>query len=302
MRLPGARRAASCRASRSGSSTTTARCCPNDGESVGEFEVRGPWITASYYKDDDPDKFHDGWLRTGDVGQPRRTRASCRSPTGPRTSSSRAASGSPRSSSRTRSWRTRASSRRPSSRCPTSAGTSARSSAWSPARRRRAPTPEELAGFLERQGGAVVAARAVGVHRRGAEDLGRQVRQEGAAGPATPRASSRSSHDRGARGALTVDQRARPTTWPTWPISCRRSPSAWPTSPSTACARRPIPTSPTRPRPRRWSGASPGAAGRRAGRRHPRRAASASTTPSAGALGSAGALVQRVDEGRAAAP
>jgi fatty-acyl-CoA synthase len=41
---------------------------PNDGESVGEFEIRGPWITGSYYKDEDPAKFHDGWLRTGDVG------------------------------------------------------------------------------------------------------------------------------------------------------------------------------------------------------------------------------------------
>jgi fatty-acyl-CoA synthase len=25
-------------------------------------------VTGSYYKDDDPAKFHDGWLRTGDVG------------------------------------------------------------------------------------------------------------------------------------------------------------------------------------------------------------------------------------------
>ncbi len=41
---------------------------PNDGESVGEFEVRGPWVTASYYKEPDPSRFHDGWLRTGDVG------------------------------------------------------------------------------------------------------------------------------------------------------------------------------------------------------------------------------------------
>jgi fatty-acyl-CoA synthase len=41
---------------------------PNDGESVGEFEVRGPWITASYYRDPAPDRFHDGWLRTGDIG------------------------------------------------------------------------------------------------------------------------------------------------------------------------------------------------------------------------------------------
>jgi fatty-acyl-CoA synthase len=41
---------------------------PNDGTSVGEFEVRGPWITASYYGDPAPDRFHDGWLRTGDLG------------------------------------------------------------------------------------------------------------------------------------------------------------------------------------------------------------------------------------------
>jgi fatty-acyl-CoA synthase len=41
---------------------------PWDGEAVGEIEVRGPWITGSYYKDDDPQKFHEGWLRTGDVG------------------------------------------------------------------------------------------------------------------------------------------------------------------------------------------------------------------------------------------
>jgi len=41
---------------------------PNDGEAVGEVEVRGPWITGAYYKDDDPAKFRDGWLRTGDVG------------------------------------------------------------------------------------------------------------------------------------------------------------------------------------------------------------------------------------------
>ncbi|RPA06239.1 fatty acid--CoA ligase [Gordonia sp. OPL2] len=41
---------------------------PSDGRSVGEVEVRGPWITGSYYGIDAADKFHDGWLRTGDVG------------------------------------------------------------------------------------------------------------------------------------------------------------------------------------------------------------------------------------------
>jgi fatty-acyl-CoA synthase len=41
---------------------------PWDGKTAGEIEVRGPWITGSYYKDPSPEKFHDGWLRTGDVG------------------------------------------------------------------------------------------------------------------------------------------------------------------------------------------------------------------------------------------
>lgn len=38
-----------------------------DGESVGEIEVRGPWVTDRYANIDAPEKFHDGWLRTGDV-------------------------------------------------------------------------------------------------------------------------------------------------------------------------------------------------------------------------------------------
>jgi len=42
---------------------------PNDGKSVGELEVRGPWITGSYYLDRDAEKFDSGWLRTGDVGR-----------------------------------------------------------------------------------------------------------------------------------------------------------------------------------------------------------------------------------------
>jgi fatty-acyl-CoA synthase len=42
---------------------------PADGESVGEVEVRGPWITGAYYRGRDAEKFADGWLRTGDVGK-----------------------------------------------------------------------------------------------------------------------------------------------------------------------------------------------------------------------------------------
>jgi fatty-acyl-CoA synthase len=75
------------------------RTLPWDGESTGELELRGPWITASYYApaqvsvpaagsaagDESPadaasagspadggpdaDRFRDGWLRTGDVGR-----------------------------------------------------------------------------------------------------------------------------------------------------------------------------------------------------------------------------------------
>jgi fatty-acyl-CoA synthase len=42
---------------------------PHDGESVGELEVRGPWVTGAYYRGRDSAKFADGWLRTGDVGK-----------------------------------------------------------------------------------------------------------------------------------------------------------------------------------------------------------------------------------------
>jgi fatty-acyl-CoA synthase len=40
----------------------------HDGVAVGEIEVSGPWITGSYYNASAPEKFDDGWLRTGDVG------------------------------------------------------------------------------------------------------------------------------------------------------------------------------------------------------------------------------------------
>jgi fatty-acyl-CoA synthase len=42
---------------------------PWDGESMGELEVRGPWVAASYY--DSPDQAdrwtEDGWFKTGDI-------------------------------------------------------------------------------------------------------------------------------------------------------------------------------------------------------------------------------------------
>jgi fatty-acyl-CoA synthase len=45
---------------------------PWDGESVGEVEVRGPWVIESYLDPDDDaneERFHDGWLRSGDLGR-----------------------------------------------------------------------------------------------------------------------------------------------------------------------------------------------------------------------------------------
>ena len=39
-----------------------------DGKTVGEFEIRGPWLTGAYFGVEDPEKFRDGWLRTGDIG------------------------------------------------------------------------------------------------------------------------------------------------------------------------------------------------------------------------------------------
>jgi fatty-acyl-CoA synthase len=43
---------------------------PRDGVTVGEIEVRGPWVAASYYQQpEEANKWsRDGWLRTGDMG------------------------------------------------------------------------------------------------------------------------------------------------------------------------------------------------------------------------------------------
>src|ERR1700738_995080 len=42
---------------------------PWDGKTMGELEVRGPWIASSYYdRPDSADRFtDDGWFRTGDI-------------------------------------------------------------------------------------------------------------------------------------------------------------------------------------------------------------------------------------------
>lgn len=40
-----------------------------DDKSVGEVQVRGPWVTGEYFATDTTDDFSDGWLRTGDIGR-----------------------------------------------------------------------------------------------------------------------------------------------------------------------------------------------------------------------------------------
>jgi fatty-acyl-CoA synthase len=41
---------------------------PWDGQTMGELQSRGPWITSGYYNDPrTADAFMDGWFRTGDV-------------------------------------------------------------------------------------------------------------------------------------------------------------------------------------------------------------------------------------------
>ncbi len=41
---------------------------PNDGEAIGELEVKGSWVATSYFKNANEDRFRDYWYRTGDIG------------------------------------------------------------------------------------------------------------------------------------------------------------------------------------------------------------------------------------------
>ncbi|CAM4503985.1 long-chain fatty acid--CoA ligase [Corallococcus exiguus] len=46
----------------------TGEILPWDGKAMGELEVRGPMVAASYYGDEGKDRFtKDGWFKTGDV-------------------------------------------------------------------------------------------------------------------------------------------------------------------------------------------------------------------------------------------
>jgi fatty-acyl-CoA synthase len=42
--------------------------CAWDGETMGEIQVRGPWIVKEYYRDErSPQSFDRGWFKTGDI-------------------------------------------------------------------------------------------------------------------------------------------------------------------------------------------------------------------------------------------
>jgi fatty-acyl-CoA synthase len=41
--------------------------CRGTARPSGRCRCAGPWITGAYHRDPDPEKFMDGWLRTGDV-------------------------------------------------------------------------------------------------------------------------------------------------------------------------------------------------------------------------------------------
>ena len=48
----------------------TGEVLPWDGETVGELECRGPWVATDYWSHSGAsaaEKFHDGWLKTGDM-------------------------------------------------------------------------------------------------------------------------------------------------------------------------------------------------------------------------------------------
>ena len=166
---------------------TPARSCRGTARRRGELQVSGPWIARDYYHDPRAsESFTDGRLAAHRRrGHHLARRATSAWSTGPRTSSSPAASGSARSSSRTRSWPTRRSPRRPSSPSP--------DDKWSErplacvVRQARAAAHRGRGDRLAAApGGQVVAARRRGVHRRGAEDVGRQVLEEGRCGTVSP--------------------------------------------------------------------------------------------------------------------
>ena len=165
---------------------------PWDDEAVGEIEVRGPWITASYYLDPSPEKFDDGWLCTGDVGRV--------SPNGYVQITDRAKdvikSGGEWISSVELEGLLMA---HPDVLEASVVGVPDEKWGERPlacvVRREGSDIgPAVLCEFLGGQRRALAAARALELHRRGAEDERRQVRQEGPARPSRRGRARRRDH------------------------------------------------------------------------------------------------------------
>ena len=189
---------------RSGWWPRTARCMPNDGESVGEFEVRGPWITGSYYGEPDArsGSTTDGCGPGTSGPRPPGLHADQRPDQGRHQvgwgvdlvgRARERGHGPPR---RVRGGRHRRARRTVERASPGGRG----------AGRGRRPLGRRDARLPRGTGQQVVAARAMDLHRGDAQDQRGQVRQEGPAGPGTPteastwsRSTSRPPADRGGR-------------------------------------------------------------------------------------------------------
>ena len=138
--------------------------CPGTARPSASSRCAARGSPRRYYKDDDPEKFHDGWLRTGDVGTIDRhgyltltDRAKDVIKSGGEWISSVDLENAPDGAPRRRS-------RRPSSASPTRSGTSGR---WPPSCCARAPSADldDLREFLATQVRQVAAARRLGLHR-----------------------------------------------------------------------------------------------------------------------------------------
>ena len=162
---------------------------PRDGESVGEFEIRGPWVTASYYQRRGPGQVPQR------VAAHRRRRHHRREgvhadhrPEQGRDQVGRGVDQLGRARGRGHEPPRGLRGRRGRRARPPLAGAPA--GVRGPDARGQ-PNGRGAPRLPPGPGGPVVAARALGLRGRHPQDLGRQVRQEGAAGPARRRRAGR---------------------------------------------------------------------------------------------------------------
>ena len=169
-----------------------------DQDAGGELQVRGPWIARAYYEDaSGDDKFtDDGWLRTGDVAEVERgsyVKLVDRTKDLVKSGGEWISSVELENAIMAHPDVIEAAVIAVPGRALGRAALRLRRPAGGLPDRRRGPS-----GAPRRPGRQVVDPGAIRVHRRGAQDLGRQVRQEGAAGavrgrPGAPRLTTRLS-------------------------------------------------------------------------------------------------------------